>query len=206
MTASPRSRRDRPWVKGIGPAPRGSDPSVLQEYRSSPGATWVVRTRQLSPAAFTWVCGRIRRGLRFGVAARIEDARHRVLLVRMAPGRAWTANWTTPGGGAEPGETPRQALLREVGEEAGIRLRGLRLWKVYHETLRSPSGAQVGWDFLQYTATWAAGTPRSRVPAEIDEVRWFPRFPANTEFRADWLRRARRSPRGRTPKVGRSGR
>lgn len=163
--------------------------SVTDEYLASRGALWISRTRRLSAAAYAHVSGRIRRGLRVGVAARIEDSRHRVLLVRMAPPTAWTPNWITPGGGVEPGETPRAAIRREIWEEAGVRVRSLRLWRVYHETLVSPAGATVTWDFLQYVARWAAGTPRSRVPAEVAEVRWFRRIPPNTEFRIDWLRR-----------------
>lgn len=106
----------------------------------------------------------------------------------MNPRSSWTRNWTTPGGGAEPGEAPREAILREIAEETGIRVRELRLWKVYHETLRSRDGRSVSWDFLQFTARWAAGRPAARVPLEIAEVRWFRRLPPNTEFRGDWLR------------------
>jgi 8-oxo-dGTP diphosphatase len=181
----------RKETEEAGPALRAGNPSVIQEYLSFPRAKWIVRSRRLSSSAFARVSGRIRRGLRYGVAVRIEDARHRILLVRMNPKTAWTSNWTTPGGGAEPGEPPRRAILREVEEETGVRIHALQLWKVYHESLRSPKGGSVEWDFLQYTARWRSGVPRSRVPSEIIEVRWFARLPSNTEFRTDWLRHAR---------------
>lgn len=167
----------------------GGVPVVVAEFLANPGARWVVRSRRLSSEAFDHVAGRIRRGLRFGVAARVEDDRGRVLLVRMHPRSRWTPNWLTPGGGDESGETPRQAILREISEEAGIRVTGLRLWRVYHETLRAPDGRSVDWAFLQYTARWAGGRPHSHVPDEISEVRWFRRLPPNMEFRSDWLRR-----------------
>lgn len=173
---------------------------VGDESRSSPGVIEIRRTRRLTPRAFAWVSGRIRSGLRFGVAVRIEDDRHRILLVRMNPQSSWTRNWTTPGGGAEPGETPRLAILREIAEETGIRVRDLRLWKVYHERLRSRDGRQVSWDFLQFTARWASGRPSSRVPHEIAEVRWFRRLPHDTEFREDWLRRRSDRSRGASSK------
>lgn len=188
MSASADSQRAQRETDALGRSYRTSDPSVIGEYRSSRGAKWIPRTRQLPPTTFAWVSGRIQRGLRFGVAARVEDARHRVLLVRMHPKNAWTSNWTTPGGGAEPGETPRQAVLREIKEETGVRTREPVLWKVYHEILRSTDGASVEWDFLQYTARWIRGRPHSLVPNEIVEARWFTRFPKNTEFRQDWLR------------------
>jgi len=43
----------------------------------------------------------------------------RVLLIheRIEDG---TTHWLTPGGGVEPGETPREAAVREASEETGI--------------------------------------------------------------------------------------
>lgn len=64
-------------------------------------------------------------GVRERDAARVillDDA-GRALLVRGhdldQPGRSW---WFTLGGGIDPGETPVQAALREVREEAGLEL------------------------------------------------------------------------------------
>lgn len=161
----------------------------MEAFLEAPEARWILRARTISPAAYDAVRRRVQRGLRFGVAARVEDTHRRVLLVRMNPATAWTQNWVMPGGGADPGETPKEAVLREVGEETGVQVRSLRLWKVYHETLRSGSSPDLRWDFLQYRAIWASGVPRSRVPHEIAEVRWFSRLPARTEFRGDWLLR-----------------
>lgn len=52
------------------------------------------------------------------------DERARVLLFRgIDSTRPHAAPWWfTPGGGLEPGETPRDAALREVLEETGVRL------------------------------------------------------------------------------------
>lgn len=52
------------------------------------------------------------------------DEHDRVLLFRgvdstIADATPW---WFTPGGGLEPGETPREAALREVREETGLSL------------------------------------------------------------------------------------
>lgn len=53
----------------------------------------------------------------------LVDVRDRLLLFADSdpgvPGSRW---WITPGGGVEQGETPRQAAVREVAEETGLRI------------------------------------------------------------------------------------
>jgi len=50
------------------------------------------------------------------------DARGRVLLARRTAGRDLAGAWEFPGGKVDPGETPAQALTRELEEELGIRV------------------------------------------------------------------------------------
>jgi 8-oxo-dGTP diphosphatase len=54
------------------------------------------------------------------VAAALIDAQARVLLQRRPPGRAMAGLWEFPGGKLEPGETPEEAVVRELREELGI--------------------------------------------------------------------------------------
>ena len=63
-----------------------------------------------------------------GVFAAIFDEQGRILCVKRAYG---LKNWTTPGGRMEAGETPWQALAREVLEESGYVVRPGRLIGVY---------------------------------------------------------------------------
>jgi 8-oxo-dGTP diphosphatase len=56
------------------------------------------------------------------VAAVLRDARGRVLLARRTAGRDLAGAWEFPGGKVEAGETPQQALARELQEELGIRV------------------------------------------------------------------------------------
>lgn len=57
------------------------------------------------------------------VAGVIRDPRGRVLLARRTRGRDLAGLWEFPGGKVEPGESPEQALVRELREELGIEAR-----------------------------------------------------------------------------------
>ncbi|MEM6336705.1 MAG: NUDIX domain-containing protein [Bacteroidota bacterium] len=57
------------------------------------------------------------------VAAVIHDEHGDVLLVKSAA----EGRWSLPAGGIEPGETPEEAVCREVAEETGLAVRSTRL-------------------------------------------------------------------------------
>lgn len=54
------------------------------------------------------------------VAAALLDAEGRILLTQRPAGKAMAGLWEFPGGKLELGETPEQALVRELGEELGL--------------------------------------------------------------------------------------
>lgn len=54
-------------------------------------------------------------------ACALVDRDDRVLLARRPRGKAMAGLWEFPGGKFEPGETPEEALLRELEEELAVR-------------------------------------------------------------------------------------
>jgi len=54
------------------------------------------------------------------VCAALVDARGRVLLAQRPPGKSMAGLWEFPGGKIQSGETPEQALARELEEELGV--------------------------------------------------------------------------------------
>ena len=59
-------------------------------------------------------------GLLLVVAVALVDADRRVLIAQRPEGKALAGLWEFPGGKLEAGETPEQALIRELEEELGI--------------------------------------------------------------------------------------
>jgi 8-oxo-dGTP diphosphatase len=60
-----------------------------------------------------------RRTVLVAAAALVNDENH-VLIAERPAGRSMAGLWEFPGGKVEPGETPEQALVRELHEELGI--------------------------------------------------------------------------------------
>lgn len=52
-----------------------------------------------------------------------SDPEGRILIVRRGPGQSGAGFWEFPGGKVDPGETPEQALVREIDEELSLPIR-----------------------------------------------------------------------------------
>ncbi len=53
-------------------------------------------------------------------ACALVDVDNRILLAQRPEGKSMAGLWEFPGGKVERGETPEEALIRELGEELGI--------------------------------------------------------------------------------------
>jgi 8-oxo-dGTP diphosphatase len=76
-----------------------------------------VETPAADPAAPLATAGKT---LLLVAACALVDADNRVLLARRPEGKKMAGLWEFPGGKLQPGETPEQALIRELREELGI--------------------------------------------------------------------------------------
>jgi 8-oxo-dGTP diphosphatase len=102
------------------------------------------------------------------VGAIVHDRASRLLLVRRGrePGRGL---WSIPGGRVEPGESEHKAILREVAEETGLRVRVLRL---AGRVSRPAPGGGV-YDIGDYVCELAEDSGHDPVAGDdADDVRW----------------------------------
>ncbi|NUN07399.1 MAG: (deoxy)nucleoside triphosphate pyrophosphohydrolase [Bdellovibrio sp.] len=54
---------------------------------------------------------------------RSDDPERRILVVRRGPGKSGAGFWEFPGGKVDSGETPEQALTREIDEELSLSIK-----------------------------------------------------------------------------------
>jgi mutator protein MutT len=87
-----------------------------------------------------------------------------VLLARRGPTMDLAGCWEFPGGKLEPGEGPAEALVRELDEELGIRVRPLRALGVSEFARGERTIRLEGW-----LAELVAGEPEAR---EHDALCW----------------------------------
>lgn len=98
------------------------------------------------------------------VAGLIEDDRGRLLACRRPDNKHLAGKWEFPGGKLEPGESPADALVRELREELGITVEpGAPLTAVVHDYGRGPIR------LIPILCTITEGVAH---PHEHDEIRW----------------------------------
>ncbi|MBZ5729083.1 MAG: (deoxy)nucleoside triphosphate pyrophosphohydrolase [Acidobacteriia bacterium] len=102
------------------------------------------------------------------VVAAIIERPAGILIGRRKPEQSHPLQWEFPGGKVEPGETPEQALARELEEELAIRsAAGEEITRYVHTY---PGRDPIVLIFFRVTAF--AGEPRNLI---FEEMRWEPR-------------------------------
>jgi 8-oxo-dGTP diphosphatase len=91
----------------------------------------------------------------------------RILLCHRSPGRRWYPDvWDLPGGHVELGETPTEALERELLEELGVSVYSLLPGPLMR---LSTVDVEMG---IWLVGSWN-GTPANLAPEEHDAIAWF---------------------------------
>ncbi len=103
---------------------------------------------------------------RLFVVAALIARRGRVLLSQRRADQSFPLAWEFPGGKVEAGETPEEALVREIDEELGCTVRvGSIVELIFH--------AYPDFDLVMpiYRATVLEGEPRAR---DVEAIAWVP--------------------------------
>ncbi|MCY4260937.1 MAG: (deoxy)nucleoside triphosphate pyrophosphohydrolase [Rhodobacteraceae bacterium] len=125
-------------------------------------------------------------------AVALLDRDSRVLIARRTANTSFAGLWEFPGGKVKSGETPEDALMREMDEELGI-----GTWSSCLAPLSFASHSYEEFHLLMplYACRKWTGMPLARIHSELKWVRPerladFPMPPANNSLKAmlrDWL-------------------
>ena len=105
------------------------------------------------------------------VAAVISDTEGRVLLQEKSSGEGWSL----PAGAIEPGETPEQAICREVREETGLVVKPQEIIGVFGgDKFRYiyPGGDEVEYTVILYRCV-PIGTSTDKLDPETKSLKFF---------------------------------
>jgi 8-oxo-dGTP pyrophosphatase MutT (NUDIX family) len=123
--------------------------------------------------------------LEFSAGGLVVDDDGRVLLIRARDLRDQPV-WTLPKGALKPGESSKDAALREVQEETGYRC------EIVREMAPVTYWFQRGGRRIRKTVRWYLMRPVAKVGEhdhEVDEVLWTDRADADARLRYDSDRR-----------------
>lgn len=108
------------------------------------------------------------------VGAIVIRQRHVLLGKRAAPRDFFPTVWDVFGGHIEPGEQPEHTLVRELGEELGIRPTRWRALGTYTDQVAAGPGMTTQSLVLTlFCVTAWSGTPANLQPHEHEHIGWF---------------------------------
>ena len=102
------------------------------------------------------------------VVAAVIEVDSRVLICQRRKDDKFPLLWEFPGGKVEPGETPEEALARELEEELGVEAKiGSELYRTRHTYTELSDGIEL----IFFSATIEA-SPRNFVYAAFEQIVW----------------------------------
>jgi 8-oxo-dGTP diphosphatase len=99
------------------------------------------------------------------VVAAVLKREGRILICQRRPDQAHPLKWEFPGGKVEPGETPEQAVVRELSEELGIVYKNGREIERYEYRYPGKSPLML----IFYEVSRFEGEPENRI---FQAMRW----------------------------------
>lgn len=103
------------------------------------------------------------------VVAAILSNGDNILVGQRTPGQSHPLQWEFPGGKVEPGETPQQALARELQEELDIRGASGEIITRYQFAYPSKDPIEL----IFFRVLEFSGEPRNLI---FHDLRWYPRL------------------------------
>lgn len=94
-----------------------------------------------------------------------------LLLRRHQPNHHTHDMWNLPGGGLEFGEHPKEAVIREIKEEANIEAKLLSRHPYVYTEVREESKKQIL--LLGFLAEYVSGEATGEQDEGVSEARWF---------------------------------
>jgi 8-oxo-dGTP diphosphatase len=107
--------------------------------------------------------------MRVIVSALVRDQDRYLFLRQNKPGGAYPGTLHIPGGGLEAGESPDEAVRREIQEETGLTVRNLVRFDFDHD-ITDYKGGKIQFVFLRYTCERDGG--EAQAGSDAAELLW----------------------------------
>ncbi|MFZ3301503.1 MAG: NUDIX domain-containing protein [Microgenomates group bacterium] len=105
--------------------------------------------------------------MKYAVAAVIQEDNKILLSQRSLQSRGQPGKWENAGGEVDEGETPGEAIIREIREELGVEFIINKI--MLEDDFPNTDGT---WHVILYGGT-IKGTPKAMIPEETASVKWF---------------------------------